>query len=55
MTKVIENWKLVFMNSPQPLSASQRGAKKVLSLLFLAREGGRGVEYMKVRKISKLY
>ena len=35
------------MNSPQPLSASQRGAIKAsLPLLLPAREGGRGVEFM---------
>ena len=41
------------INSPQPpavagqaLSASQRGARKFIPLLLLAREGGQGDEYM---------
>jgi hypothetical protein len=53
--EVIENKLFDLMNSPQPLSASQRGAKKILPLLLLARESrlrdrrsqrGRGDEYM---------
>jgi hypothetical protein len=35
------------MNSPQPLSASQRGAKRCTPLLLPAKEGGRGDKYMK--------
>jgi hypothetical protein len=51
------------MNSPQPLSAPQRGAKKDLPLLLLARESrlrdrrsqrGRGDEYMHNKSISQI-
>ena len=42
------------MNSPQPLSAPQRGAKKDLPLLLPAREGGRGDEYMHNKSISQI-
>jgi hypothetical protein len=35
------------MNSPQPLSASQKGQNAALPLLLPAREGGWGDEYMK--------
>jgi len=42
------------MNSPQPLSAPQRGAKKELPLLLPAREGGWGDEYMHGKSISQI-
>jgi hypothetical protein len=42
------------MNSPQPLSAPQRGAKKDLPLLLPVREGGRGDEYMHNKCISQI-
>jgi hypothetical protein len=35
------------MNSPQPLSASQRWAKRCTPPSFDCKEGGRGDEYMK--------
>jgi hypothetical protein len=51
-----------FMNSPQPLSALQRGAKKLHSPFFCRQEnpacgidevnGGRGVEFMHFQDIS---
>jgi hypothetical protein len=49
---VFENQLFVLMYSPQPLSALQRGAKKVLPLLLPAREGGWGDEYMEEKDIS---
>ena len=42
------------LNSHQPLSAPQRGAKKDLPLLLLAREEGRGDEYMHNKSISQI-
>jgi len=42
------------MNSPQPLSAPQRGAKKDLPLLLPAREGGREDEYIYSTSISQI-
>jgi hypothetical protein len=42
MIKVIKNQLFVHMNSPQPLSASQRGAKKHLSPFFCLQEKGAG-------------
>ena len=40
------------MNSPQPLSASQRGAKKLYSPFFCPQEKGvRGVEFMHFQDI----
>jgi len=53
------------MNSPQPLSASQRGAKWLLAPFFCLQEnpacgidevkGGRGDEYMHNRRIVKKF
>jgi hypothetical protein len=45
---------MIYMNSPQPLSAPQRGANKALPLLLPAREGGRGDEYINSKSISQI-
>jgi hypothetical protein len=42
------------MNSPQPLSAPQRGAKKDISPSFACKRRGMGDEYMQSKSISKI-
>jgi hypothetical protein len=42
------------MNSPQPLSAPQRGAKKDLPLLLPAKEGGRGMSTCIIKAFLRL-